>query len=92
MVRGSDGIPLIVHNCTQAVACDQLLEPQFAIEEAGFGIVLDIHDEIIAEADADRDDLNAEKLGAMMCADLLWNRGLPLAAAGYETTGPYRKD
>lgn len=92
VVRGSDGIPLIVHNCTQAVACDQLLEPIEAIEAAGFETTLTIHDEIVSEADADRDDLNAEKLGAMMCADLLWNRGLPLAAAGYETTGPYRKD
>jgi hypothetical protein len=82
----------VFENITQAVACDQLKEPQFAIEEDGFGIVLDIHDEIVSEADADRDDLNADKLGAMMCADLVWNRGLPLAAAGYETTGPYRKD
>ncbi len=54
--------------------------------------MLDIHDEILAEAPLDRDDLNAEKLGAMMCADLGWNAGLPLDAAGYETDDRYRKD
>lgn len=82
----------VFENVTQAGSCDQLKEPQEAIEETGFEIVLDIHDEIIAEAPAGREDLNAELLGEMMCADLGWNAGLPLAAAGYETDKCYRKD
>jgi DNA polymerase len=76
----------------QAAACDQLKEPQQAIEDAGFEIVLDIHDEDICEAPIDRDDLNPEHLGALMCSSLQWNEGLPLAAAGYETTVAYRKE
>lgn len=81
----------LFENVVQAAACDQLLECQPAIEDAGFEIVLDVHDENITEVDADRDDLNAAKLGTMMCADLGWNAGLPLAAAGYEATR-YRKE
>lgn len=80
-----DGAPLIVHNCVQAVANDQFLEPLPAIEEAGFEPVLDIHDEWVCEADAARDDLSADRLAGLMCMDLGWNVGLPLAAAGFET-------
>jgi DNA polymerase len=74
----------VFENVTQAGSCDQLLECQPAIEEAGFEIVLDIHDENITEVPIERDDLNPKLLGAMMCADLGWNAGLPLAAAGWE--------
>ena len=81
----------VFENCVQAAACDQLLECQPAIEAAGFEIVLDIHDENITEAPIDRDDLSPELLGSLMCADLGWNAGLPLAAAGFE--GPrYKKE
>lgn len=81
----------VFENATQAAACDQLLECQPAIEEAGFEIVLDVHDEDVTEAPIDRDDLNPELLGAMMCADLGWNAGLPLAAAGWQGQR-YRKE
>lgn len=81
----------VFENVTQAASCDQLLECQPAIEEAGFEIVLDVHDENVTETPIDRDDLNHELLGEMMCADLGWNAGLPLAAAGY-TAQRYRKD
>ncbi len=76
----------VFENATQAGACDILLEAGPGIEEAGFDLVLSVHDEWVAEADADRDDLSTELLGELMCADLGWNEGLPLAAAGYEDT------
>ena len=47
-------------------------------------------DEIIAEA-PDMEEYSAEKLAALMCADLGWNAGVPLAAAGFEAYR-YRKD
>jgi DNA polymerase len=62
-----------------------------AIEAEGFELILGIHDEHIAEAPADRDDLNADRLGELMCSDLGWNEGLPLAAAGFEDVR-YRKE
>ncbi len=91
VVRGADGAPLIVHNCVQAASCDQFAEPMAAIEAAGFEIVLGVHDEWVAEAPEGADDLNADYLGDMMCMDLGWNAGLPLAAAGFETDR-YRKE
>ncbi len=75
----------------QAASRDQLAYPMPAIEAAGFEIATHVHDELITEAPIDRDDLNPELLGAMMCSPLGWNDGLPLAAAGWQ--GPrYRKE
>lgn len=78
-------------NWVQAVSADQLIECFPIIEDAGFEIIFHVHDEDATEAPAGRDDLNPERLGALMCSDLGWNQGLPLAAAGFE--GPrYKKD
>ncbi|MEO6588960.1 MAG: DNA polymerase I [Pyrinomonadaceae bacterium] len=78
-------------NVTQAAACDQLLECGLPIEAAGFDPILTVHDEYVCEAPADRDDLNDDMLGDLMCSNLGWNEGLPLAAAGY-SGHRYRKD
>jgi DNA polymerase len=78
-------------NWTQAVACDQLMETMPIVETAGFEIVLTVHDEDVTEAPIDRDDLNAAYLSELLCSDLGWNVGLPLAAAGY-TAQRYRKE
>jgi DNA polymerase bacteriophage-type len=83
--------PKVFENAVQAASCDQFAEPMPMIEEAGFDLVLGVHDEHVAEAPADRDDLNAEHLGRLMCARLDWNEGLPLAAAGFEDVR-YRKE
>ena len=80
----------LFENITQAVACDQLAECMPAVEEHGFAIVMHVHDELICEAE-DRDLWNNHRLAALMCSDLGWNAGLPLAAAGFETYR-YRKD
>lgn len=81
----------VFENCMQAGSCDQLLECQPMIEAAGFEIVLDVHDENVCEAPIDRDDLSEELLSSFMCADLGWNAGLPLAAAGYSAQR-YKKE
>ena len=86
----ADGLPLIVHNCTQAVAADQLFYPMPEIEARGYLPVLHVHDEIVSET-PDTDDFTHEELARLMCADLGWNAGLPLAAAGF-CTYRYRKD
>ena len=74
----------LLENSVQGTACDQLLETGEAIEAAGFEIILSEHDAYLTEAPADRDDLSAARLGELMCADLGWNQGLPLAAKGFE--------
>jgi DNA polymerase len=81
----------VFENVTQAGSCDQLLECGPLIEEAGFELVLSVHDEWVSEADVSRDDLDDELLGSLMCSNLGWNEGLPLAAAGYSGFR-YRKD
>jgi DNA polymerase len=87
------GRPLIVHNCengVQAVAADQLADCMPAIEAADYPIVFHVHDEIAAEV-PDDPQYTAEHLAEMMCADLGWNEGLPLAAAGFQCYR-YRKE
>lgn len=87
------GAPLIVHNCenaTQAFARDVLAYNMPGIEAAGYEIVLSVHDELLTET-PDTPEFNADTLGQMMATPPAWAKGIPLAAAGFETTR-YRKD
>jgi DNA polymerase len=80
----------LFENITQAAACDQLAECMPLVEDAGYGIVLSVHDELVSET-PDTDEYTADGLAALMCSDLGWNKGLPLAAAGFECYR-YRKE
>ena len=82
VVRGSDGTPLIVHNCCQSSARDVLYDAMPRAEHHGFSIVLHVHDELVAEA---RKELHVDDLSAIMAAGEPWTEGLPLAAAGHES-------
>ena len=90
VVRSAHGRPFIVHNCTQAVARDVLFASMPSIEAEGYEIVLSVHDELLTET-PDTEAYNHERLAALMSAVPDWAPGLPLAAAGFETTR-YRKD
>lgn len=86
------GAPLIVHNCenaTQAWARDVLAWHMPAIEEAGYGELLTIHDELLTET-PDSPEFNAEHLASLMTQPIPWALDAPLAAAGFETYR-YRK-
>jgi DNA polymerase len=80
----------LVENITQAFARDVLAYNMPAIEDAGYEIVLSVHDELLTET-PDTDDYSHEALAEMMSRVPPWAEGLPLAAAGFETTR-YRKD
>jgi DNA polymerase len=80
----------LVENATQAFARDILAYNMPAIERAGYEIVLSVHDELLTET-PDRTEFNADVLGQMMATAPVWAKGIPLAAAGFETTR-YRKD
>lgn len=80
----------LLENITQAASRDVLASAMAPAECAGYGIVLTVHDEIIAEA-PDTDDYSAEGLGALMSTPPGWATGLPLAAGGFETYR-YRKE
>lgn len=80
----------LVENVTQAVARDVLFYNAPAIEAAGYAIVLSVHDELLTET-PDTPEFSSDTLAALMSADPGWAKGLPLAAAGFETYR-YRKD
>lgn len=90
VVRNLNGDTMIVHNCVQAVACDQLVECFPIVEDAGFDIVFHVHDETATEVD-EGSGLDHKLLAKLMCSELSWNEGLPLAAAGF-TADRYKKD
>lgn len=79
----------LVENIVQAVARDCLAYSMLKVDEAGYNIVLHVHDEIVIEADNDFGSLD-EVLG-IMCQPIPWAKGLPLDAAGFETNY-YKKD
>lgn len=80
----------LAENVTQAASRDVLAANMPAIEQAGYQIVLTVHDEDITEA-PDLDEFNAGHLAALMARNPSWADGLPLAAAGFEAYR-YRKD
>lgn len=80
----------LIENATQAFARDILAYNMPAIEAKGYEIVLSVHDELLTET-PDSEDFNADELGDMMATAPAWAKGIPLAAAGFETTR-YRKD
>lgn len=74
-----------VENIIQAIARDLLVESMLRLDEAGFEIVMHVHDEVVAEIfDA---ELTNQKLLNQMC-DIMgqpveWAPGLPLKAEGF---------
>lgn len=80
----------LFENWVQAAACDQFAECLPLLEQEGYHVVLGVHDEWISEV-PDSPAHFAERQAELMCSDLKWNEGLPLAAAGFETDR-YHKD
>ena len=80
----------LVENIVQALARDVLAYNMPAAEKAGYEIVLSVHDELLTET-PNSPDCSHIKLAGIMSACPPWAQGLPLSAAGFETTR-YRKD
>ncbi len=82
------GEPLIVHNCenvTQAVARDVLADNMAPAEDEGYPIILGVHDELLTET-PDTVAFSHTRLAEIMSTVPEWAQGLPLSAAGFETT------
>ncbi|STB57705.1 bifunctional 3'-5' exonuclease/DNA polymerase [Citrobacter freundii] len=80
----------LVENVTQAAARDVLAGNMPLIEDAGYSIVLTVHDEVICEA-PDTDDFNDTALSALLSTNPEWAPDIPLNAGGFEAYH-YRKD
>lgn len=73
---------LICENVVQAVSRDLLVESMFRVEQAGYPIVLTVHDEILAEPDVAFGSV--EHFTDLMSVLPTWAEGLPLAVAAWE--------
>lgn len=76
----------LVENIVQAIARDCLGEAMVRLDNAGYSIVMHVHDEVVVEA---RQGNTLEKACRIMGEPLNWAPGLLLRADGYET--PYYK-
>jgi DNA polymerase len=81
--------PKLVENIVQATARDLLAEAMLRIHDAGYRIVMHVHDEVIAEAPLGSGSV--EEVCALMSVQPDWADGLPLGAEGFECDY-YRKD
>lgn len=80
----------LVENIVQAVARDVFMTGMRKAEEAGYSVVLRVHDELVCEVPDDA-AFTHEALADMMGTNPGWSAGLPLSAAGFEAYR-YRKE
>jgi len=81
--------PKLVENIVQATARDLLAEAMLNINNAGYNIVMHIHDEVVIEAPNNEGSL--EEVCNIMAIPPEWAEGLLIRADGFETEY-YRKD
>ncbi|MGJ0638236.1 DNA polymerase [Xenorhabdus bovienii] len=74
----------LVENVTQAAARDVLAGNMPLIEDAGYAIVLTVHDEVLTEA-PDVLDYSHEHLSTLLAINPSWALDLPLNAGGFES-------
>ena len=80
----------LVENITQAVARDLMAEAMLRCEEAGFKILLSVHDELIAEYETHKYDRYLLQFIELFTMKPGWAKGCPIAAEGW-TGFRYRK-
>lgn len=80
----------LAENWTQAVARDVFFSGMKRAYNAGYRIVLRVHDELVTEVPIDG-GLSWQGLAECMATNPSWTTGLPLAAAGFDALR-YRKD
>jgi len=78
----------LTENIVQAVARDFLVSAMFRVEQAGYPIILTVHDEIVSETDADFGSLG--EFERLMSDRPNWGADCPIAVEGYEAER-YRK-
>jgi DNA polymerase len=79
----------LAENVTQATARCVLSDAMLRIRDAGYDIVLHVHDEAVAEVPVGQGNV-VELLNALMATPPPWAAGLPIASEGW--SGPrYRK-
>ncbi len=82
--------PKLVENIVQAIARDKLADGLMNAHDAGLGVFLHVHDEVVCEAD-ENDSTAFPKLTECMTRPSPWCADAPITAAGWEGR-LYRKD
>lgn len=78
----------LVENITQAIARDVLADAMLRLSEAGYHIVMHVHDEVVLE---ERNGFGSiEEVNRIMSTPIPWAVGLPLGAAGFESQYYYK--
>ena len=72
---------LLAENIIQAIARDLLVNGMQNVENAGYKVVLHVHDEAMAEVE--KDFGSVEEFEELLCANPKWAEGLPLKAEGW---------
>lgn len=80
----------LVENIVQATARDCLAVTMKRVTEAGYQIVMHVHDEIIVDVPLEQTDA-LQKITDLMAIPPVWAPELPLRGDGYETSY-YKKD
>ena len=82
----------LTENIVQAIARDCVCDAMLRMEEGyGVRILMHIHDEVVAEAPADRATATLRHMYDVMAAPPAWAPGLPLKGDGYISEF-YKKD
>lgn len=74
-------------NVVQAASRDILANGMLALDEAGFKIVMHVHDEVVMEIPEGTESENLKKAGEILGRDIPWAPNLPLKAVSF--TSPY---
>jgi DNA polymerase len=78
----------LLENCVQAVSRDLLVNGMIKLDNAGYDIVMTVHDEVVSEVDKTFGSVkHAERL---MCDIPAWADGCPVVAEGWRA-GRYKK-
>lgn len=75
--------PVIAHNCVQAAARDVVAHALPRLEEAGYPVVLHVHDEVVCELPLTEPELHLARVQRIMETPPAWAAGLPIKTEGH---------
>ena len=73
----------LTENIVQAISRDLMRDAMLRIEDAGFSVLLSVHDELISEQDDSFKTL--EEYENLMAENPVWAKGLPVAVEGFKS-------